>query len=469
MPTNKKVLLIEDDVSFADSLIRNLSNAGFAMTHSTRVEDAVKLLADGLFHLILTDIRLPGASGLDFLDRIARMTETGDIDPVPPVVVLTSVGSVDTAVEAMKKGAADYLTKEATRDEITLRLDRILERYDLHDENTRLRKNLNRFDEFQEMIGVSEICTNLKEQIREIGPKDVPVLIQGETGVGKELVARALVKASPRSSGPFIEVNCAALPEENLFLSELFGHEKGSFTGAMQRKRGQFELADNGTLFLDEVGELGSLAQTRLLRAVESLEFTRLGAEKSMRVNCRLIFATNRDIAEEVRQGRFREDLYYRMNIYPIHVPSLRTRPDDIPPLVRFFSARFAEKHSLRMPTFGDDTMEALKQNPWPGNIRELRNVVERLSIRFPDRPVSPATLKDLNLDTNLDGSSAIVLPEGGIDLEDVEKNLVVQALQRTKWNQRKAADLLGISVDRMNARVKKFGLKHPSWRVHKS
>jgi DNA-binding NtrC family response regulator len=469
MKNGNKILLIEDDVSYAKSIIRNLTNGGFRMTHSTSVEDAVPLLANGLYNLVLTDIRLPGASGLEFLDQLARMSETGEIDPIPPVIVLTSVSSVATAVEAMQKGAADYLTKEASRDEIILRLDRVLEQHELVDENTRLKKSLDRFDEFQEIIGVSETITNLKEQIREIGPKDVPVLIQGETGVGKELVARALVKASPRSSGAFIEVNCAALPEENLFLSELFGHEKGAFTGAIQRKRGQFELADNGTLFLDEVGELGPLAQSRLLKAVESLEFTRLGAEKSMRVNCRLVFATNRNIAEEVRTGRFREDLYYRMNIFPIHVPPLRARTDDIPPLVRFFAARFAEKHSLRMPMFGDDTMNALKQNPWPGNIRELRNVVERLAIRFPDKPVTPSVLKDLNLVDQQRTGSSIVLPEGGISLEDVEINLVLQALQRTDWNQRKAADLLGISVDRMNARVKKFGLKHPSWRVHKS
>jgi transcriptional regulator with GAF, ATPase, and Fis domain len=285
------------------------------------------------------------------------------------------------------------------------------------------------------------------------------------------LVARALHRASDWARGPFVEVNCAALPDENLFLSELFGHERGAFTGADRRKRGQFEIADGGTLFLDEIGELGPMAQARLLKVVESLEFTRLGGERPLKVNCRLLFATNRDLAEEVRQGRFREDLLYRINIYPIDVPPLRARPEDIAPLARFFAGQFAEKHFLDTPSFTDDALEALRGNPWPGNIRELRNVVERLTIRFSGSQIDRAALLDLSIGVNNTGgaaSAATVLPEGGIDLEEVEKTLVLQALQRTDWNQRKAAQLLGISVDRMNARVKKFGLKHPSWRVHK-
>jgi transcriptional regulator with GAF, ATPase, and Fis domain len=295
--------------------------------------------------------------------------------------------------------------------------------------------------------------------LRAVASNDVTVLITGETGVGKELVARALHGASLRAQGPFIQVNAAALPDENMFLSELFGHEKGAFTGAIARKRGYFEQAEGGTLLLDEIGELGPGAQARLLRAVETLEFNRLGSEKPIHVNCRLLFATNKDLATEVKEGRFRQDLFYRINVYPLEVPPLRSRPEDIAPLARFFAARFAEKHHLAAADFSDDALSLLRQNPWPGNVRELRNVVERLAIRCAGKTIETITLRELNFGGgDLLAAGAIILPEGGVDLEEVEHSLVVQALQRADWNQRIAADLL-----------KKFNLSHPSWRVHKA
>jgi two-component system NtrC family response regulator len=466
----RRLLLIEDDPAYLNRLSRNLESSGFDIATAVSVEIARERLASQTFDLILTDIRLPGASGLDLLDDLRRQADADDTDATP-VVVLTSINAVDTAVEAMRRGAADYLTKEATREEIVLRLGNILGRAELASENRRLRSRLDRVDEFNELVGVGAASARLKAQIKEIAPNDVSVLIQGETGVGKELVARALHRASTRARGPFVEVNCAALPDENLFLSELFGHERGAFTGALNRKRGHFELADGGTLFLDEIGELGPLAQARLLRAVETLEFHRLGSERPIRVNCRLLFATNKMLAREAKEGRFREDLFYRVNIFPIEVSPLRARPEDIAPLARFFAARFAEKHGLEAPVFTDDALAVLRGNPWPGNVRELRNVVERLAIRFRGREIAPADLAELNLGggaSAVGASGSVILPEGGLDLEDVERNLVVQALQRSDWNQRQAAQLLGISVDRMNARVKKFNLKHPSWRVHK-
>jgi transcriptional regulator with GAF, ATPase, and Fis domain len=237
----------------------------------------------------------------------------------------------------------------------------------------------------------------------------------------------------------------------------------------LARKRGHFELAEGGTLFLDEIGELGPLAQARLLRSVETLQFNRLGGERPIRVNCRLLFATNRDLAREVKEGRFREDLYYRIHIYPIDVPPLRARPEDIPPLARFFAAQFAEKHHLLPPNLTDEALEVLRVNSWPGNVRELRNVIERLAIRFAGRTAGPEALRDMNLTGEPAMAGAVILPEGGIDLEEVERTLVLQALQRASWNQRRAAAMLKISVDRMNARVKKFGITHPSWRVHRT
>ncbi len=471
METNEgicRVMIVEDDRDYAARLTKNLSASGFDVTATADAEAALGKLAEDRFDVVLTDIRLPGASGLDLLDRVARQAEAGEIE-APPIVVLTSINSVDTAVEAMRKGAADYLTKEATRDEIVLRLKNILDRAELASENKMLRRTLGRYEEFEEIVGASAWVKQLKEQVRQIAASDVAVLIQGPTGVGKELVARALHKASHRARGAFVEVNCAALPDENMFLSELFGHERGAFTGALNRKRGQFELADGGTLFLDEIGELGAQAQARLLKAVETLQFNRLGSERPIKVNCRLLFATNKVLGEEVKAGRFREDLFYRINIYPIEVPPLRARPEDVPPLARFFAARFADKHRLAPTEFAPESLDIMRANPWPGNVRELRNVVERLAIRFAGRTVDEAALREVGLIASAgSGGGAAILPEGGIDLEEVERSLVVQALERTNWNQRQAAALLGISVDRMNARVKKFNLTHPSWRVHR-
>lgn len=465
-PERHRLLLVEDDASFLRRMTRNLETSGFDVAGAGSAEEARQMLAGGEYDLILTDIRLPGDSGLDLLDSVVRSGE--EESDAPPVVVLTSINTVDSAVEAMRKGAADYLTKEATRDEIVLRLRNILGRAQLARENRRLRRTLTRYEEFNAIIGASDAVGKVKATVNEIAPSDVSVLIQGATGVGKELVARAVHRASRRAAGPFIEVNCAALPDENLFLSELFGHERGAFTGAINRKRGRFEMADGGTLFLDEIGELGPMAQARLLKVVETLEFHRLGGERPIRVNCRLLFATNRNLAQEVREGRFREDLYYRINIYPIEVPPLRARPEDIAPLTRFFAARFTEKHGMQTPEFSDGALKALRANPWPGNVRELRNVVERLTIRFSGRTIEAGDLAELNLDGVGASSGAIILPSEGLDLEAVEQELVVQALKRSDWNQRQAAQLLGISVDRMNARVKKYNLKHPSWRVHK-
>lgn len=469
--TGARVLIVEDDPAFADRLAKNLKLDGFSVEHRDTGEAALKALDADQFDLVLADVRMPGMSGLELLDEVRKADEEGgeDADGAgPPVIILTSIDEVETAVDAMRRGAADYLTKGATREEICLRLQNVMRQSKLAGEVRQLRRSLVRYRGQEEIVGTSPAMEKVREAIAEIGASNVSVLVTGETGVGKELVARALHRSSPRAAKPLVEVNCAALPDENLLLSELFGHERGAFTGAVARKRGHFELAEGGTLFLDEIGDLGPRAQAGLLRAVESLQFRRVGGERDLRVNCRLVFATNRNVEEAVKNGDFRQDLYYRINVFPIEVPPLRARVQDIPPLARFFAQSMAHKHGLGAVGFEEDALDALKANPWPGNVRELRNVVERLAIRFAGKKVSAQSLRELSLSAAEVQAGPIMLPEGGIDLQDVEKSLVIQALERSDWSQRQAADLLGISVDRMNARVKKFGLTHASWRVHK-
>lgn len=463
-----RILIVEDEIAFASRLAKNLKLDGFSVDIAGDVETALERLAAESHDLVLTDIRMPGRSGLDLIDEIMNAAEQSEATP-PPTVVISSIGDIETAVDAMRRGAVDYMTKETSREEITLRLRNALRQSRLATEVRRLRQSLDRYGDFDEIIGASDSIQRLKASIGEVAPSEATVLITGETGVGKELVARAIHKASQRSANAFVEVNCAALPDENLFLSELFGHERGAFTGAISRKRGQFELADGGTLFLDEVGELGASAQARLLRAVETLQFNRLGSERTITVDCRLVFATNKDIEAEVEADRFRRDLFYRINVCPIRVPPLRSRPEDIGDLVPFFIRRMVAKHHLAPIELAEDALESLRANPWPGNVRELSNVIERLSIRFAGKTVGAAQLRELDLSAaDRGGVAGMILPEGGVDLLEVEKSLVIQALQRADWSQRKAAGLLGISVDRMNARVRKFGLSHPSWRVHK-
>jgi transcriptional regulator with GAF, ATPase, and Fis domain len=341
-------------------------------------------------------------------------------------------------------------------------------------ENRLLRNQLAERDEFKEIIGESPQIRRIKEEISQIAPSDVTVLITGETGVGKELIARAIHRTSARAKGPFIDVNCAALPDDNLFQSEVFGHEKGAFTDATYQRKGKFELAHGGTLFMDEIAELSRESQAKILKALEQQTFTRLGGMKPISVNCRFIFATNKDLLAEVRAGRFREDLYYRVAVFLIHVPPLRERPSDIPLLAKFFADQFAHKYKKPPLLFEERAMALLREYSYPGNIRELRNIIERLAIRARGDVITRADVEQIGLGSASSSSPSevrplIELPAEGLDLEEVEKQLVVAALERTGWNQKEAAALLRISVDRMHSRVKKFGLKHPSWRVHKA
>jgi two-component system NtrC family response regulator len=506
---SRRLLLIEDDAAFAHRLAANLGAAGYDVESAPDGAAALAALKSAYFDLVVTDIRLPDLSGLEIIERIKEGRE--GLDPLLPVVVLTSVRDVETAVGAMRRGAADYLTKESERQEILMRIERVLEQSALLNENRYLRDQLERHDEFSEMVGDSPPMRAIKDDIAHLAGEDVPVLITGETGVGKELVARALHRTGAHPRGPFVDVNCGALPDENLLLSELFGHERGAFTGAVALRRGKFELASGGSLFLDEIGEMPLEAQAKVLKTIETLHVTRLGSSREIEARCRLIFATNKDLQAEAAAGHFRLDLFYRIHLLPIHVPPLRERREDIPALAAFFLAQFCSRHGRPPRYLSDEAMTVLRQGQWPGNVRELRNVVERLIIRARGEVI---TLEDLarcgvgveaareaagaHVATSgaADGTprarpeaipgeaepgprqqaaalhngvpAPLILPVGGVSLEDVERQLVVQALEASDWNQKRAAALLHISEDRMNARVRKYGLTHPSWRVNR-
>jgi DNA-binding NtrC family response regulator len=468
------ILIVEDDKVFAGRLRRNLELARFAVDAVATAEEACSSMRLRSFDLVVTDLRMPGMGGMEFIRKLKQEGLDGT-DPDVPVVVLTSVDSVDAAVEAMKLGAADYITKESERQEVVLRLRKVLEQSQLASENRLLRDQLARRDEFRDLVGDSEPMRLIQEEIQQIAGSNVTVLINGETGVGKELVARAIHRTGPNARGPFVDVNCAALPDDNLFQSEVFGHERGAFTDAVFARKGRFELAHRGTLFLDEIAELSRDSQAKILKALEQQAITRLGGTRAIQVDCRIICATNKDLLSEVKAGNFREDLYYRIAVFPVAIPPLRDRRGDIPLLAKFFADQFARKYSKPEFFFEEGAMGLLRDYHYPGNIRELRNIIERLVIRARTDIITRAQVEQVGLAPRTPGPGSaaqdapvVAVPDGGCDLEEVERQLVLDALTRANWNQKDAAALLNISVDRMNSRVKKFGIRHASWRVNK-
>jgi DNA-binding NtrC family response regulator len=466
-----RILIIEDDPSFGQRLTKNLGLDGFQTDLAGDGLVGLERLAKEGYDAVLCDIKMPGMGGLELLSHVREGKAQG-VDPNLPIVMLTSITNVEVAVDAMRRGASDYLTKESGRQEIAVRLRRAIEQRELAEENSRLRETIARSDEFSEMIGNSPAIQTIKSDIAQVGSTDATVMILGETGSGKELVARALHRASGRK-GPFIDINGALLPDDTSFQSELFGHEKGAFTDAHQLKKGKLELADGGTLFLDEIGEVSLNVQAKLLRVFETMTFTRLGGTRPITVNVRLVVATNRDLLEQSANGTFRSDLYYRLNVFPIRVPPLRERREDVPLLTRYFIGRFAEKYATQAPFIEAGALERLRAYDWPGNIRELRNICERLVIRA--RRSDTITANDVAqcglLRTTVpeqEPYAQFSLPPGGLDIDELERHLVLEALKVSDWNQTEAARLLNISVDRMNNRVKKWNLKHEGWRVNK-
>lgn len=445
------ILVVDDEINIRGALVTMLEKKGHQVRGVATAEEGLTQLNAAPAELVITDLRMPGIGGMEFL---CRLKETW---PDTEVVVMTAYGSIDTAVEAMRCGAYDYLTKPIDRERFPIVVDKALERHALTTENKQLRDRLEIRTRFDHMVGESEPMQRVYSLVEMVADSDVTVLLTGESGTGKELVSRAIHHKSPRADGPFITMNCGALPD-NLFESELFGYEKGAFTGAMATKMGRFELADGGTLLLDEVGELSLKSQVDFLRVLETKEFRRLGGTKLIKVDTRIIAATNRNLEEAVKQGDFREDLYYRLNVVPIRLPPLRDRADDIPLLVDRFLAECAAQHHREPKDVSREAMRLLRLYGWPGNIRQLRNLMERLVVTVKDMMIQPEHLPEAIQASKEDARTMVVTL--GTSLDQLEREVIQRTLTEVTNHREKAAKLLGISLRTLQYKIKEYGIR---------
>ena len=451
MKPTVNILVVDDEVNIRGALVTMLEKKGHQVRGVATAEEGLEHMETTPAELVITDLRMPGIGGMEFLRRLK------DTWPDTEVVVMTAYGSIDTAVEAMRLGAYDYLTKPIDRDRFPIVVDKALERHVLATENKQLRDRLETRTRFDQMVGESEPLQRVYNLVEMVAASDVTVLLTGETGTGKELVARAIHQKSPRANSPFITVNCGALPE-NLFESELFGYEKGAFTGAMFTKMGRFELAEGGTILLDEVGELSLKSQVDFLRVLETKEFRRLGGTKVIRVDTRIIAATNRNLVEAVKQGDFREDLYYRLNVVPIHLPPLRERGDDSPLLVERFLLEFASQHHREPKDVSREAMRLLRLYAWPGNIRQLRNLMERLVVTVRDKTIQLEHLPEEIQASKEDTRTMLVTL--GTSLEEIEQDVIRRTLAEVTNHRERAAKLLGISLRALQYKIKEYGIR---------
>ena len=451
MKPRAHILVVDDEINIRGALVTMLEKKGHQVRGVATAEEGLAQLEAAPTELVITDLRMPGIGGMEFLCRLKAAW------PDTEVVVMTAYGSIDTAVEAMRYGAYDYLTKPIDRERFPIVVDKALERHTLTTENKQLRDRLETRTRFDQMVGESEPMQRVYNLVDMVAESAVTVLLTGESGTGKELVARAIHHKSTRANGPFVTLNCGALPE-NLFESELFGYEKGAFTGAMTTKAGRFELADGGTLLLDEVGELSLKSQVDFLRVLETKEFRHLGGTKLITVDARIIAATNRNLEEAVKQGDFREDLYYRLNVVPIRLPPLRERGDDIPLLAERFLSEFTAQHRREPKEVSRDAMRLLRLYAWPGNIRQLRNLMERLVITVKDSGIQPEHLPEEIQASKEDAHTMVVAL--GSSLKDIERETIRRTLAEVTNHREKAAKLLGISLRALQYKIKEYGIR---------
>jgi len=450
------IVVCDDEELIRWSLTAHLESEGYVAIATENGQQALAAVAEHGADLLLTDLKMPVMDGLTTIRELRRSGST------IPVLVLTAHGAVDTAVEATRLGASGYLQKPFDVREVTLAIENALETDKLRHEVHYLRNQASQG--YGEFIGAAPVLEPLFETLRRLETVDAPtVLLTGESGTGKDVLARAIHLRGPRSDRPFVAVDCASLPD-NLIESELFGHERGAFTDAKTTKRGLFEIADNGIAFLDEIGEIPMQTQSKLLRALEERTFKRVGGVKRTSLDVGIIAATNRDLKAEVEAGRFREDLYFRLNVIAMKIPALRDRRSDIPLLVEKFLDTFNRRFNRKLEGIDGEAMERLQAYNWPGNVRELRNVLERLVLLAPEEIVRvqhlPAEIQFAKSGTKVSETCPFVLPEEGVDLEAVERGLIVQALERTQFNQSASARLLGISRYALRYRMEKYELK---------
>jgi two-component system NtrC family response regulator len=449
-----KILVVDDDASLRRVLEYNLQKEGYEVQTASSGEEGMYLFGRIRPDLVITDMKMPGMDGLTLLRSLRQQS------PETLVIMITAFGTVDMAVEAMKAGAYDYITKPFNRDELRLTVRKALQFNGLSEENRRLRSQLSDKADFRTIIGSSGEMGKVFQVIRKVADTEAAILITGESGTGKELVARSIHANSARRDAPFIAVNCAAIPRD-LLESELFGHVKGAFTGAIRDRVGKFQSADGGTLFLDEIGELPLGLQPKLLRVLQEREVEPVGGTKAQRFDGRVIAATNLDIDKAVADGTFREDLFYRLAVIPIHLPPLRERRTDIPLLIRYFCS----KHGGEKVTFDKDALGALVAYPWPGNVRELENTVERLLIMRNNDVIERDELPEKLRGQRSSGNAIVKLPNEGYSLEQLERDVVVQALERNSWNQAAAARFLRIPRHTLIYRIEKYGIETPGSR----
>jgi len=454
--TKPSVLIADDDPSQRRLVEFWLQEEGYRTVTAEDGKAALRAFEQHAPALVITDVRMPGMTGLDLLVRIK-----GD-NPDVPFILITAFATVDDAVEAMKLGASDYILKPLKPDEVKLSVRRALEQTALIEENRRLREFASDNYRFESILAQSRRMRSILELAGQVARRDSTVLLTGESGTGKELLAKAIHQSSLRANKSFVTVNCGALPE-SLAESELFGHRKGSFTGAIADRTGKFEAANEGTIFLDEVGELTPPLQVKLLRVIQEREIDKIGNAHPIKVNVRILAATNRNLKNLVEDGQFREDLYYRLSVVTIDVPPLRERQEDIPLLAQHFAKQFSDRYAIPGLRLTEEALEKLAQYNWPGNVRELQNVIERASVLAKNDKIDADDLPlEIRSSSPRIANINLKLPEEGIDLEQIEKEILLQALERHCWNQSQAARYLNISRKTLIYRMEKFALLAP-------
>ncbi len=456
-----RILIADDHDALRRSLARALREAGHDVEEAPDGNAAITLLHESHFDIVVSDLRMGGSDGLDVL----RTTKT--LHPSTSVILMTAFGSVGTAVEAMKSGAFDYVQKPFEVEEMEVKIQKALDLRRLHHELDYLRHTQRDIYDFDRIVGTSPALERVLAVVRKVAKSNTTVLIRGETGTGKELIAGAIHHNSLRASRNFVRVNCAAL-QENLLESELFGHEKGAFTGADKQRIGRFEQADGGSMFLDEVGDMSPGTQAKILRVLQEHEFERLGGTRTLRVDVRLIAATNRSLAGMVASGAFREDLYYRLNVVSVEMPPLRERKEDIIPLAEFFIRRFSGELKKKIAGVHPDAQKMLVRYNWPGNIRELENAVERAVLLTEGSSIGPDDLRlgeVASAGGRQQGVQLVRIPPSGIALDEIERQALLEALRISNWVQKDAAELLSISPRVMNYKIKTMGIDFPRGR----